>query len=54
MKAKAAAGLVWDAGTLGLYIADPQAVVPGTRMSMPPLADEQERADIIAYLAAVR
>jgi cytochrome c len=51
MKAKAAAGLVWDAETLDKYIADPEEVVPGTRMSVPPLRDAQERADIIAYLA---
>jgi cytochrome c len=48
---RAASGLVWDAATLDRYIADPDAVVPGTRMSVPPLRDEQERADLIAYLA---
>jgi cytochrome c len=51
MKAKADAGLVWDAETLDRYLADPEAMVPGTRMIVPPLADAQERADIIAYLA---
>lgn len=51
MKEKAANGLVWDAATLDLYIADPDSVVPGTRMSVPPLRDQQERADLIAYLA---
>ena len=51
MKAKAASGLVWDAETLDRYIADPEEVVPGTRMRVPPLRDAQERADIIAYLA---
>jgi cytochrome c len=51
MKAKSVAGLVWNTETLDHYIADPEAVVPGTRMSVPPLRDEQERADIIAYLA---
>jgi cytochrome c len=51
MKAKAAEGLVWDIDALERYIADPEEVVPGTRMSVPPLRDEQERADIIAYLA---
>jgi cytochrome c len=50
MKAKGAAGLVWDADALDHYIADPEVVVPGTRMSVPPLRDAQERADIIAYL----
>ena len=51
MRAKAAAGLIWTATTLDRYIADPESVVPGTRMSMPPLRDDQERADLIAYLA---
>lgn len=52
MREKAAAGLTWDAATLNRYIADPEAVVPGTRMSVPPLRDDQERADLIAYLAS--
>ena len=51
MLEKAAAGLVWDSTSLERYIADPEAMVPGTRMSIPPLRDEQERADIVAYLA---
>jgi cytochrome c len=50
MREKAAAGLVWDPATLERYIADPEAMVPGTRMSAPPLRDEQERADLLAYL----
>jgi cytochrome c len=50
MREKAAAGLM-DAATLDRYIAEPEALVPGTRMSVPPLRDEQERADLIAYLA---
>ena len=52
MRAKGAAGLIWDAATLDHYLADPDAVVTGTRMSVPPLNDPQDRADIIAYLAA--
>ena len=51
MKSKAGAGLVWDVETLERYIADPDSVVPGTNMSAPPLRDEQERADLLAYLA---
>jgi cytochrome c len=50
MRAKAAAGLVWDAATLERYIADPESVVPGTRMNSPPVRDEKERADLVAYL----
>jgi len=51
MKKRGAAGLKWDTPTLNAYIADPQAIVPGTRMSAAPLRDDQARADLIAYLA---
>ena len=51
MREKAATGLTWDAAILERYIADPEAVIPGTRMSVPPLRDDQDRADLIAYLA---
>ena len=51
MKKRGAEGLKWDAATLNAYVADPQAIVPGTRMSAAPLRDEQARADLIAYLA---
>jgi len=51
MRSKGTAGLVWDEATLDRYIADPDALVPGTAMSVPPLRDEQERADLLAYLA---
>src|SRR5262245_3404948 len=51
MLMKGAAGLVWDAATLDSYLADPDGFVPGTLMTVPPVRDEQERADIIAYLA---
>ena len=54
MKAKAAAGLVWTADALDRYVADPEAFVPGTLMSVPPLRDERQRADLIAYLASRR
>jgi len=51
MRRTGAAGLVWDAATLDRYIADPESLVAGTNMSVPPLRDEQERADLLAYLA---
>jgi cytochrome c len=51
LREKGAAGLVWDAASLDRYLADPEAIVPGTRMSIPPVRDAQERADLIAYLA---
>ena len=51
LRRKGAAGLVWDAATLERYLADPEAVVPGTNMRVPPLRNEAERADLLAYLA---
>ena len=51
MRQKGADGLVWDAATLERYLSDPEAVVPGTNMNVPPLRDEAERADLVAYLA---
>lgn len=51
MRKEGAAGLVWDQGTLDRYIADPDAIVAGTIMSAPPLRDDEERADLLAYLA---
>jgi cytochrome c len=52
MRSKGTAGLVWDAPTLDRYIADPESLVAGTNMSVPPLRDEQERADLLAYLGS--
>jgi cytochrome c len=51
MRSKAASGLVWDSATLERYVADPEALIPGTLMSVPPLREAQDRADLIAYLA---
>jgi cytochrome c len=51
MKKRGAEGLKWNAAVLNSYIADPQSIVPGTRMSAAPLRDDQARADLIAYLA---
>ncbi len=43
-------GIVWNAGTLDAYLADPQGVVKGTRMAFAGIADKAERAALIAYL----
>ncbi len=44
----------WDAATLNTYLADPRAVIPGTRMAMAGISDETDRADLIAYLATLK
>jgi nitrite reductase (NO-forming) len=46
------ASLVWDAATLDAYLADPEQVVPGNKMPFPGLKTGQDRADVIAFLAA--
>jgi cytochrome c len=51
MLERARSGLVWSAAGIDAFIADPRAFLPGTAMSLPPLRDPQERADVIAYLA---
>jgi cytochrome c len=46
-------GVIWDAETLDEFLADPNAKVPGTPM-IGMLADPQQRADVIAYLATLK
>jgi cytochrome c len=45
-----ASGLKWNDATLSRYLAGPTKVVPGTKMLAPPVASEQDRTDLIAYL----
>lgn len=45
-------GLVWTYETLDAYVANPRALVSGTRMSYRGLRNEQERHDLLAYLRA--
>ena len=44
------ADLVWSEDTLSAFLGDPQAFLPGNRMTFAGLADAQARADVIAYL----
>ncbi|WP_423878158.1 copper-containing nitrite reductase [Bradyrhizobium sp.] len=46
------AALTWDAATLDAYLMDPQKIVPGNRMPFPGLKTDQDRKDLIAFLAA--
>ncbi len=41
--------IVWGAETLDLWLANPEAMIPGQRMNVR-VADAADRADIIAYL----
>jgi cytochrome c len=44
------ADLVWSEDTLTRFLADPQAFLPGNRMTLPGISDAQARADVIAHL----
>ncbi|WP_233155018.1 c-type cytochrome [Candidimonas nitroreducens] len=47
-------GLILDAATLDKFIANPQAVVPGTRMPFSGMPDANMRKDLIAYLSTLK
>ncbi len=44
-------GLVWTPETLYEYLVKPREYIKGTRMAFPGLRRDQQRADVIAYLA---
>ena len=43
-------GLVWNEETLAKYLKTPRAVVPGTKMAFPGMSNDDDVADVIAYL----
>jgi cytochrome c len=47
-------GTVWDAKTLDAFIANPQAAIPGNVMPYSGLTDAKGRADLVAYLRALK
>ncbi len=47
-------GLTWNQQTLDAFLADPSKAVPGTRMVFPGLTNAEDRAAVIAYLAAAQ
>lgn len=50
MKDYAATAAVWDETTLNAYLESPKAVVPKTKMAFAGIKEEDQRADLIAYL----
>lgn len=44
-------GLIWSAETIAEFLAKPKDFVAGTKMTFAGLSKEEERADLIAYLA---
>ncbi len=47
-------GLTWDEATLDRYLANPRAAVPGTTMAFAGVKADQQRHDLVAYLASLR
>jgi cytochrome c len=43
-------GLTWDEATLTVYLKNPKAKVPGTKMSFPGLSSDDDIKNVIAYL----
>lgn len=50
MKTFGEGGKVWDEATLTTYLADPKALVKGTKMSFAGLKQPADVANVIAYL----
>jgi cytochrome c len=44
----------WDAATLDRFLADPQAVIPGTNMQFAGIPDAETRRQVIEYLETLR
>lgn len=43
-------GITWDEATLKVYLKDPKAKVPGTKMVFPGLQSDSDIDNVIAYL----
>jgi cytochrome c len=43
-------GITWDEATLADYLKNPQAKVPGTKMTFPGLKKDEDIANVIAFL----
>ena len=52
MKEAGADGLAWDDVNLAAYLHNPKAVIPKGKMAFPGLKDDQDIANVIAYLKA--
>jgi cytochrome c len=53
-EAMKAANKTWDETTLDVYLKDPKALVPGTKMVFAGLPKAEDRANVIAYLATLK
>jgi cytochrome c len=44
-------GITWDEATLNVYLANPKAKIPGTKMIFAGLSKDADRDNLVAYLA---
>lgn len=51
-KANRESGIIWTEEIFATYIRDPRATVPGTKMPFSGLKNDQEVADLVAYLGS--
>lgn len=49
-EALAGSGVIWDAASLGAFLADPSGFVPGSEMQRGTVRDPELRAAIVAFL----
>ena len=52
--ANKASGKTWDPATLDVYLTNPRGLIPGTKMAFAGLPDAGQRANVIAYLEALK
>ena len=52
LKKAGANGLVWNDETLDKFLQNPTKFIPGTRMTYAGVPNDQDRADLLAYLKA--
>lgn len=48
------AGLTWNNATLSDYLRSPMKKVPGTKMAFAGIVNDQNRADVVAYLNTLK
>lgn len=47
-------GVTWSEDVLFEYLKDPKGFMPGTKMTFPGIKDDQDRANLVAYLASTK
>jgi cytochrome c len=47
-------GVTWTTDVLFTYLKDPKGFMPGTKMAFPGVKDDQDRANLVAYLESTK